>query len=106
MSSGGRHFVKFYSASEAVDAAGSETVTYSLEFSAMVSFRAERIKKSDDGDIRQSGTVGVLIKMPFTESIKFDWRVQYQGVDYDVEQIRDPNGLRRDLELTVVAVEQ
>ena len=47
-----------------------------------------------------------MIRMPFTESIGFDWRVAYQGVYYDVEQIRDPNGLRRDLEVTVVAVER
>ena len=44
--------------------------------------------------------------MPFTESIGFDWRIRYRDVYYDIEQIRDPNGLRRDLELTVVAVER
>ncbi len=106
MSFGGRHAVQFYSASETADAAGSETVAYTLEFTAMVDFRVERVSKTDDGEIRQSGKLTALVRMPFTESIGFDWRVAYQGVYYDVEQIRDPNGLRRDLELTVVAVER
>jgi len=106
VSFGGRHAVQFYSASESADAAGSETVTYTLQFTAMVDFRVERVKKTDEGDIRQSGQLTALIRMPFTESIGFDWRVRYQGVHYDVEQIRDPNGLRRDLEVTVVTVER
>lgn len=106
MSFGGRHAVQFYSASETVDDAGSETVAYTLEFTAMVDFRVERVSKTDDGEIRQSGKLTALVRMPFTESIGFDWRVQYRDVYYDIEQIRDPNGLRRDLELTVVAVER
>ena len=106
MSFGGRHAVQFYSASETADAAGSETVTYTLEFTAMVDFRVERVSKTDDGEIRQSGKLTALVRMPFTESIGFDWRVRYRDVYYDIEQIRDPNGLRRDLELTVVAVER
>ena len=106
MSFGGRHAVQFYSASETADAAGSETVTYAFQFTAMVDFRVERVSKTDDGEIRQSGQLTALIRMPFTESIGFDWRVRYRDVYYDIEQIRDPNGLRRDLELTVVAVER
>ena len=106
MSFGGRHAVQFYSASETVDDAGSETVAYTLEFTAMVDFRVERVSKTDDGEIRQSGKLTALVRMPFTESIGFDWRVRYRDVYYDIEQIRDPNGLRRDLELTVVAVER
>lgn len=106
MSFGGRHAVQFYSASETADAAGSETVAYTLEFTAMVDFRVERVSKTDDGEIRQSGKLTALVRMPFTESIGFDWRVRYRDVYYDIEQIRDPNGLRRDLELTVVAVER
>jgi len=103
---GGRHAVQFYSASETADAAGSESVAYTLEFTAMVDFRVERVSKTDDGEIRQSGKLSALVRMPFTESIGFDWRVRYRDVYYDIEQIRDPNGLRRDLELTVVAVER
>jgi hypothetical protein len=38
--------------------------------------------------------------------ITYDWRVKYRSTYYDVEKIRDPNGLRRDLELTVVSIEQ
>jgi len=106
VTAGGRHAVQFYSASETADAAGSETVAYTLQFTAMVDFRVERVKKTDEGEIRPSGQLTALIRMPFTESIGFDWRVAYQGVFYDVEQIRDPNGLRRDLEVTVVAVER
>ena len=106
MSFGGRHAVQFYSASETVDDAGSESVAYTLEFTAMVDFRVERVKKTDEGEIRPSGQLSALIRMPFTESIGFDWRVRYRDVYYDIEQIRDPNGLRRDLELTVVAVER
>jgi SPP1 family predicted phage head-tail adaptor len=106
VSFGGRHAVQFYSASETADAAGSETVAYTFEFTAMVDFRVERVKKSDDGEIRQSGQLTALVRMPFTESIGFDWRVRYRDVYYDIEQIRDSNGLRRDLELTVVAVER
>ena len=106
MTAGGRHAVQFYSASETVDDAGSETVAYTLQFTAMVDFRVERVKKTDEGEIRPSWQLSALIRMPFTESIGFDWRVAYQGVNYDVEQIRDPNGLRRDLEVTVVAVER
>ena len=106
MTAGGRHAVQFYSASETADAAGSETVVYTFQFTAMVDFRVERVKKTDEGEIRPSGQLTALIRMPFTESIGFDWRVAYQGVFYDVEQIRDPNGLRRDLEVTVVAVER
>lgn len=106
MSFGGRHAVQFYSASETADAAGSETVAYTLEFTAMVDFRVERVSKTDNGEIRQSGKLTALVRMPFTESIGFDWRVRYRDVYYDIEQIRDPNGLRRDLELTVVAVER
>ena len=106
MSFGGRHAVQFYSASETADAAGSETVAYTLQFTAMVSFRVEKVSKTEAGEIRQSGQLTALIRMPFTESIGFDWRVQDQGVYYDVEQIQDPNGLRRDLEVTVVAVER
>ena len=106
MSFGGRHAVQFYSASETADAAGSETVAYTLEFTAMVDFRVERVSKTDDGEIRQSGKLTALVRMPFTESIGFDWRLRYRDVYYDIEQIRDPNGLRRDLELTVVAVER
>jgi head-tail adaptor len=66
----------------------------------------ERVKKTDEGEIRPSGQLSALIRMPFTESIGFDWRVRYRDVYYEIEQIRDPNGLRRDLELTVVAVER
>lgn len=106
MSFGGRHAVQFYSASETVDDAGSETVAYTLQFTAMVDFRVERVKKTDEGEIRQSGQLTALVRMPFTESIGFDWRVRYRDVYYDIEQIRDPNGLRRDLELTIVAVER
>ena len=106
MSFGGRHAVQFYSASETADAAGSETVAYTLEFTAMVGFRVERVSKTDDGEIRQAGKLSALVRMPFTESIGFDWRVRYRDVYYDIEQIRDPNGLRRDLEVTVVAVER
>jgi len=106
VTAGGRHAVQFYSASETADAAGSETVSYTLQFTAMVDFRVEKVSKTDEGEIRQSGQLTALIRMPFTESIGFDWRVAYQGVFYDVEQIRDPNGLRRDLEVTVVAVER
>ena len=106
MSFGGGHAVQFYSAPETADAAGSETVAYTLEFTAMVDFRVERVSKTDDGEIRQSGKLSALVRMPFTESIGFDWRVRYRDVYYDIEQIRDPNGLRRDLELTIVAVER
>jgi len=106
VTAGGRHAVQFYSASETADAAGSETVAYTLEFTAMVDFRVERVSKTDDGEIRQSGKLTALVRMPFTESIGFDWRVRYRDVYYDIEQIRDPNGLRRDLELSVVAVER
>ena len=106
MSFGGRDYVKFYSATETADDAGSETVSYVLEFSAMVSFRTEKIRKTEDGEIRQSAEVSALIRLPFTESIKYDWRVEYRSVSYDIEAIRDPSGLRRDLELTVVAVER
>jgi hypothetical protein len=106
VTAGGRHADQFYSASETVDDAGSETVAYTLQFTAMVDFRVERVKKTDEGEIRPSGQLTALIRMPFTESSGIDWRVPYPGGYYDVEQIRDPNGLRRDLEVTVVAVER
>ena len=106
MSFGGRDYVKFYSATETADTAGSETVAYVFEFSSHVSFRTEKIRKTEDGEIRQSAEVSALIRLPFTEMIKYDWRVEHRSVFYSVEAIRDPSGLRRDLELTVVAVER
>lgn len=106
MRSGYRHLVRFYSDTDTADAAGSATVTYTLEFAVVVNFQVERVSKDDAGEIRPSGREYARVRMPFTESIGYGWRVQYESVYYDIEQIRDPNGLRRDLELTVVSIEQ
>ena len=103
---GGTHAVEFYSATQTLDDAGSATVAYTLEFTGLVKFQVDAVSKDDQGEIRQSGRETAKISLPFTETITYDWRVKYRSTYYDVEKIRDPNGLRRDLELTVVSIEQ
>jgi len=103
---GGTHAVEFYSATQTLDDAGTATVAYSLEFTGLVKFQVDAVSKDDQGEIRQSGRETAKIILPFTEMIGYDWRVKYRTTFYDVEKIRDPNGLRRDLELTVVSIEQ
>jgi len=103
---GGTHPVEFYSATETLDSAGSATVAYALEFTALVKFQVDAVSKDDQGEIRQSGRETAKINLPFTEMITYDWRVKYRSTYYDIEKIRDPNGLRRDLELIVMSIEQ
>jgi len=98
--------VQFYSAADTADDAGSATVVYTLEFSALVNFQVEKVSKDDAGEIRPSAREFAKVRMAFTERVKYSWRLKYQESYYDIEQIRDPNGLRRNLELTVVNIEQ
>lgn len=100
------HMVEFYSPTSTNDDAGSATVTYVLQFKTPVAFRIERDQLTTEGDIRPSGRVAATIRMPYTASINRGWRVKYESNTYDVETVRDPFGDRKELELTVVAVEQ
>ncbi len=107
MSAGGsRHYVAFYSPVATTDSAGQKSLGFVLQFSASVDFLVLSSRKSMDGDIQPSGSDVAQIRMPFTTRVKVDWRVRYDGTDWDVRTIRDPNGRRRDLELTVERVEQ
>ena len=100
------HMVEFYSPSSTDDDAGSATVTFVLQFQTPVAFRIERDQLTTEGDIRPSGRVAATIRMPYLASINRGWRVKYETETYDVETVRDPFGDRKELELTVVAVEQ
>lgn len=91
---------------ETIDAAGAATISFVEVFRMPVSFRVERDQLTTEGDIRPSARVAARIRLPFFESVSRGWRVEYQGEQYDVETVRDPYGDRKDLELTVVAVEQ
>lgn len=107
MSAGGsRHYVAFYSPTPSTDGAGQSTLGYVLQFSAPVDFLVMSSRKSMDGDIQPSGSDVAQIRMPFTTRVKVNWRVRYDDTDWDVRTIRDPNGRRRDLEITVERVEQ
>jgi head-tail adaptor len=100
------HLVEFYKPTETVDNAGSATVSFSLQFRVVVGFRVERDRLTTEGEIRPSGRVAATIRMAFVSTITRGWRVRYLSQDYDVETVRDPFGDRKELELTVVAVEQ
>jgi hypothetical protein len=71
-----------------------------------VSFRIERDNLTTEGDIRPSGRVAARIMMPYFGALTRGWRVTYNDETWDVETVRDPWGDRKELELTVVAVEQ
>ena len=103
---GGRHYVAFYSPTTTTDAAGQSSLGYVLQFSAPVDFLVLSSRKSMDGDIQPSGSDVAQILMPFTTRVKVNWRVRYDETDWDVRTLRDPNGRRRDLEVTVERVEQ
>lgn len=100
------HLVEFRKPTETNDAAGAAVITYQLQFRAVVSFRIDQDRLTTEGDIRPSGRVTARIRMPYIGTIDRGWRVTYDGQDYDVETVRDPFGDRKDLELTVVAIEQ
>lgn len=107
MSAGGRrHYVSFYKPTPTTDSAGQQTLGYVLQFSTPVDFLVLSSRKSIDGDIQPSGSDVAQILMPFTTKVAVDWRVRYDDTDWDVRTLRDRNGLRRDLELTVERVEQ
>lgn len=107
MSAGGlRHYVAFYKPTATIDAAGTKTLGYVLQFSSPVDFLVMSSRKSTDGDIQPSGSDVAKILMPFTTKVKVDWRVRYDDTDWDVRTLRDRDGRRRELEVTVERVEQ
>ena len=107
MSAGGRrHYVSVYKPTATTDAAGQQTLGYVLQFSMPVDFLTTSSRKSIDGDIQPSGSDVAQILMPFNTKVRVDWRVRYDDTDWDVRTLRDRNGLRRDLEVTVERVEQ
>jgi len=107
MSAGGaRHYVAFYSPTTTTDAAGQSSLGYVLQFSTPVDFLVLSSRKTMDGDIQPSGSDVAQIRMPFNTRVKVNWRVRYDDTDWDVQTLRDPNGRRRDLEITVERVEQ
>ena len=103
---GGRHYVAFYSPTTTTDAAGQSSVGYVLQFSTPVDFLVLSSRKNMDGDIQPSGSDVAQIRMPFNTRVKVNWRVRYDDTDWDVQTLRDPNGRRRALEITVERVEQ
>ena len=98
--------VQFYSDSRTQDTAGADTVVYQFEFSVPIYFQVDKQVATTEGEIVPSGKATATARLPYTERVGRGWRLKYQGEFYDIESLRDPNGLMRDLELVCVAVEQ
>ncbi len=107
MSAGGsRHYVSFYKPTASTDSAGTRTLAFVLQFSTPVDFLVMSSRKNIDGDIQPSGSDVAKILMPFNTKVKVDWRVKFEDTDWDVQTLRDRDGRRRQLEVTVERVEQ
>ena len=97
--------VQFYSDSRTQDNAGADTVSYQFEFAVPIYFQVQKQLTTTDGEIAPSGKATAIARVPYTDRIGRGWRLKYQGDFYDIESMRDPDGLLRDLELLCVAVE-
>ena len=98
--------MEFYSDDRVQNASGADVVSFSLQFVAPISFQVQREITTTEGEIVPSGKATAIARMPYTARIERGWRLKHDGSFYDIESLRDPNGMRRDLEIIAVAVEQ
>lgn len=94
------HLVDFKSPTSTEDAAGQKSITYAVAFTARVDALVLSSRKGEDYDQVQTGSDIVQIRMPFNRKVKVDWRVAWEGSEWDVRTVRDIDGRRRILEVT------
>ncbi len=94
------HLVDFKSPTSTEDAAGQKSITYTLAFTARVDALVLSSRKSEQYDQVQTGSDTVMIRMPFNRKVKIDWRLEWEGSEWDVRTVRDLDGRRQILEVT------
>lgn len=94
------HLVDFKSPTSTEDAAGQKSITYTLAFTARVDALVLSSRKSEQYDQVQTGSDTVMIRMAFNRKVKVDWRLEWEGSEWDVRTVRDLDGRRRILEVT------
>ena len=94
------HLVDFKSPTSTEDAAGQKSSTYTLAFTARVDALVLSSRKSEQYDQVQTGSDTVMIRMAFNRKVKVDWRLEWEGSEWDVRTVRDLDGRRRILEVT------
>lgn len=94
------HLVEFKSPTSIEDAAGQKSITYTLAFTARVDALVLSSRKSEQYDQVQTGSDTVMIRMAFNRKVKVDWRLEWEGSEWDVRTVRDLDGRRRILEVT------
>ena len=94
------HLVTFKQPTSTTDDAGQKSITYATAFTARVDALVLSSRKSEEYDQVQTGSDVVQMRMPFNRKVQVDWRVTWEGSDWDVRTTRDVDGRRRILEVT------
>lgn len=94
------HLVDFKSPTSTEDAAGQKSIAYTLAFTARVDALVLSSRKSEQYDQVQTGSDTVMIRMAFNRKVEVDWRLEWEGSEWDVRTVRDLDGRRRILEVT------
>jgi SPP1 family predicted phage head-tail adaptor len=100
------HLVRFSKPAATTDAAGQKDQTYTEQFTARCDVLVLSSSKAQQYEQVQTGSDVVQIRMPHNDHVAVDWRVTWDGSAWDVRTVRDPNGLRRTLEITAERFEQ